>query len=367
MEWFFGPKGLRFSEIGCRPPGVGQWDSYCAGNEIDLYREWALAVCHGRHRPAGRRGATPAASSRSAPTATAGSPATRGPTRSSTSYRDTGGRQPLPRRPARRRSRWRRATWPTPGCGCGIPTTTSSARDPERDRRAGAGPGALRIMLVGLGRPVRLSRQEIHEQLTGRSGHDAQGARRRTSWRSGCCSRSTAMAVTLVRGNDTDPATLDHHKTSTISESRVLNDLYDGLVTQDAAGNVIPGAAESWEISEDGTTYTFHMRDGRQVVERRSGDLRRLPLRLPADHGPGDGGGYASILFPIQNAEAVNKGEMAARGARRRGARPADPRLHPQRADALLPAAPDPPDRQAAAPGRASRSSATSSPSPATS
>ena len=48
MEWFFGPKGLRFSEIGCRPPGVGQWDSYDAGNEIDLYREWALAVCHRR-------------------------------------------------------------------------------------------------------------------------------------------------------------------------------------------------------------------------------------------------------------------------------------------------------------------------------
>jgi hypothetical protein len=47
MEWFFGPKGLRFSEIGCRPPGVGQWDSYCAAGEFDLYREWAMAVCHG--------------------------------------------------------------------------------------------------------------------------------------------------------------------------------------------------------------------------------------------------------------------------------------------------------------------------------
>ena len=46
MEWFFGPKGLKFSEIGCRPPGVGQWDSYAAGNELDIYREWALAVCH---------------------------------------------------------------------------------------------------------------------------------------------------------------------------------------------------------------------------------------------------------------------------------------------------------------------------------
>ncbi len=48
MEWFFGPKGLRFSEIGCRPPGVGAWDLYCAANELDVYREWAMAVVHGQ-------------------------------------------------------------------------------------------------------------------------------------------------------------------------------------------------------------------------------------------------------------------------------------------------------------------------------
>jgi formate-dependent phosphoribosylglycinamide formyltransferase (GAR transformylase) len=47
MEWFYGPKGLRFSEIGCRPSGVGAWDLYAAGNEMDLYREWANAVVHG--------------------------------------------------------------------------------------------------------------------------------------------------------------------------------------------------------------------------------------------------------------------------------------------------------------------------------
>ncbi len=47
MEWFFGPKGLRFSEIGARPPGVGHWDVYCYANEFDLFREWALAVTHG--------------------------------------------------------------------------------------------------------------------------------------------------------------------------------------------------------------------------------------------------------------------------------------------------------------------------------
>ena len=48
MEWFYGPKGLKFSEIGCRPPGVRTWDLYCAGNDIDLYKEWAMAVVHGR-------------------------------------------------------------------------------------------------------------------------------------------------------------------------------------------------------------------------------------------------------------------------------------------------------------------------------
>lgn len=48
MEWFAGPKGLKFSEIGCRPPGVGQWDVYNAANEFDLYREWGHALVHGR-------------------------------------------------------------------------------------------------------------------------------------------------------------------------------------------------------------------------------------------------------------------------------------------------------------------------------
>ena len=48
MEWFFGPKGLKFSEIGCRPPGVRTWDLYCAANDVDVYKEWAMAVVHGK-------------------------------------------------------------------------------------------------------------------------------------------------------------------------------------------------------------------------------------------------------------------------------------------------------------------------------
>ncbi len=48
MEWFYGPKGLKFSEIGCRPPGVGAWDLYSAANEVDVYREWAHVITHRR-------------------------------------------------------------------------------------------------------------------------------------------------------------------------------------------------------------------------------------------------------------------------------------------------------------------------------
>jgi formate-dependent phosphoribosylglycinamide formyltransferase (GAR transformylase) len=56
MEWFFGPKGLRFSEIGCRPPGVRAWDLYAAANDLDIYGEWGMAVAKGRTlRKASRR------------------------------------------------------------------------------------------------------------------------------------------------------------------------------------------------------------------------------------------------------------------------------------------------------------------------
>ncbi|MEM7245768.1 MAG: ATPase [Acidobacteriota bacterium] len=48
MEWFFGPKGLKFSEIGCRPPGVSAWGLYSEANDLSVYREWAHALVHGR-------------------------------------------------------------------------------------------------------------------------------------------------------------------------------------------------------------------------------------------------------------------------------------------------------------------------------
>ncbi|MCA9753284.1 MAG: ATPase [bacterium] len=48
MEWFFGDKGLKFSEIGARPAGERIWDMYRAANEFDVYREWAHVVTTGQ-------------------------------------------------------------------------------------------------------------------------------------------------------------------------------------------------------------------------------------------------------------------------------------------------------------------------------
>ncbi|MBY6198740.1 ABC transporter substrate-binding protein [Vibrio hangzhouensis] len=63
----------------------------------------------------------------------------------------------------------------------------------------------------------------------------------------------------LVRGNGTEVASIDPHKTEGVPESHVIRDLLEGLVNQDADGNTIPGVAESWETT-DNTKFTFHLR-----------------------------------------------------------------------------------------------------------
>lgn len=120
---------------------------------------------------------------------------------------------------------------------------------------------------------------------------------------------SASAEVVYNRGNDTDPTTLDHHKTSTVAEGNVMRDLYEGLVVQDAKAEVQPGVAEKWEISDDGLKYTFHLREG---AKWSNGDplkasdfvfaYRRVQEQATA--AP-----YANMLYPIVNAEAINKGE----------------------------------------------------------
>jgi len=78
-----------------------------------------------------------------------------------------------------------------------------------------------------------------------------------------CCSLSMpAFAATINIHNGGDPSSLDPHKLSGDWENRIAGDIFEGLVTDDAGAQPIPGQAESWTISDDGLVYTFTLRDG---------------------------------------------------------------------------------------------------------
>ncbi len=67
---------------------------------------------------------------------------------------------------------------------------------------------------------------------------------------------------TLVVAFEADPEILDPHKTTALLASRVLALLHDNLLSRDYDGSIQPGLADSWEISEDGLTYTFTLKTG---------------------------------------------------------------------------------------------------------
>lgn len=116
--------------------------------------------------------------------------------------------------------------------------------------------------------------------------------------------------VVYNRGNDTDPTSLDHHKTSTVAEANLMRDLYEGLVIHDAKAQVIPGVAESWEVSDDGRTYTFKLREDAKWSNGDPVKASDFVFAYQRLQDPATAAGYANIHWPIMNAEAVNKGEM---------------------------------------------------------
>jgi oligopeptide transport system substrate-binding protein len=71
-----------------------------------------------------------------------------------------------------------------------------------------------------------------------------------------------ADGTTIVEGIGDQWQSLDPQYSSASKDAQILSDLYEGLVGLDAAGKPVPGAAESWDISPDGLTYTFHLRAG---------------------------------------------------------------------------------------------------------
>lgn len=117
-----------------------------------------------------------------------------------------------------------------------------------------------------------------------------------------------AAAPVYRRGNDADPETLDPHKTSTVAEAHILRDLFEGLLTYDNLGTIIPGAAQSWTISDDRLTYRFALRPDGRWSNGEAVTAEDFLFSLRRILAPATGAKYAEMLFPIRGAAAVNAG-----------------------------------------------------------
>jgi len=124
-------------------------------------------------------------------------------------------------------------------------------------------------------------------------------------------------AVTPPRDNvlrftlGTEPELYDPGLAAGQSDGRVCRMLFEGLTREDPQTlEPRPGQAYRWELSRDGLTYTFHLRPGitwsdGQPVTSRDFLYAWTRVLLPATAAR-----YASLLYPIRNAEAFNKGTM---------------------------------------------------------
>ncbi|WP_261643529.1 peptide ABC transporter substrate-binding protein [Erwinia mallotivora] len=117
----------------------------------------------------------------------------------------------------------------------------------------------------------------------------------------------------IVRHIKDEPASLDPAKAVGLPEIPVIRDLFEGLTSQDAAGNIIPAVATQWQTS-DNKTWIFTLRkdarwsDGEPVTaEDFVWSWRRL-----VDPKVGSTFAWFAGLAGIENATAITKGEMSA-------------------------------------------------------
>lgn len=119
----------------------------------------------------------------------------------------------------------------------------------------------------------------------------------------------TAIGAELHIGNDGEPLTLDPHRYNLRLEQTILADLFEGLTTVDAGGRIVPGAAQRWDTSDDGLTWTFHLRRDARWSDAEPVTAHDFVFSLRRLLDPATAASLAYFLYPIANAEAVNSGE----------------------------------------------------------
>ncbi|MDE0348331.1 MAG: peptide ABC transporter substrate-binding protein [Gammaproteobacteria bacterium] len=117
-------------------------------------------------------------------------------------------------------------------------------------------------------------------------------------------------AKVLRIGNGGEPETLDPHRYNLRLEETILNDLFLGLTTFDAHGNIVPGAAERWSVSDDGRTWTFELRERGRWSDGQPVTARDFVYAFRRLLDPRTAASLAHFMYPVANAAAVNAGEQ---------------------------------------------------------
>ena len=106
----------------------------------------------------------------------------------------------------------------------------------------------------------------------------------------------------LIVGQIAEPKSLDPHAVTAVNDFRILMNLYDGLVRyKDGTLEVEPALAESWTISDDGSLYTFKLRDGVSFHDGSPFDAEAVKFNfdrmLRDDHPYHDTGPFPLAFF----------------------------------------------------------------------
>lgn len=105
----------------------------------------------------------------------------------------------------------------------------------------------------------------------------------------------------------TEPPTLDSTKATDTVSGLVLLHVMEGLMRWDHQSELAPGVAERYEITDTGAT--FHLRENARWSDGKPVTAHDFVFSWRKALEPATASEYASIMYPIKNAEAINKGK----------------------------------------------------------
>jgi len=115
---------------------------------------------------------------------------------------------------------------------------------------------------------------------------------------------------TLVDSRDTyDPRSLDPALSTDVPTGRAVGYLFDGLTQFTPEAKVQPGLAERWEVSPDGLTYTFHLRQGVTFHDGTPLTAKNVLASWQRVLDPKVRGGRGWPLYPIRGAKDFAEGK----------------------------------------------------------